>query len=100
MKSFVSKLKERIVLLENNSDIENMTSKRYKEALSTRAYIRILKSDEMSELCEVILPKLPVNLKLNITGIKWYENEYSINTLFSEYKNRFIKGKFIRYLCH
>ncbi len=98
MKSFISKLKEKIILLENNYDMKNMASKRYKETLHTRGYVRILKSDELNEICEVIIPKPPVNLKLNISGMKWKEKEYAINTLFSEYKDRFIKGNFIRYL--
>lgn len=98
MKNFVSKLKEKIILLENNQNIENTTTERYKEVLHTRGYIRILKSDEQNEICEIIIPKPPVNLKLNITGIRWNGNEYAINALFSEYKDRFIKGNFIRYL--
>ena len=98
MKSFTSKLKEKIILLENNHDMENMTSERYKEVLQTREYVRVLKSDELNELCEVIIPKPPINLKLNVNGMKWKEKEYAINTLFSEYKDRFIKGNFIRYL--
>jgi len=98
MKNFVSKLKEKLILLENNNDIKNTTIEKYKESLHTRGYVRILKSDEQNEICEVIIPKIPVNLKLNITGIRWKENDYAINTLFSEYKDRFIKGNFIRYL--
>ncbi len=98
MKSFISKLKEKIILLENNHDVENMTSKKYKEVLHTRGYVRILKSDELNEVCEVIIQKPPVSLKLNIVGVKWKEKEYAINTLFSEYKDRFIRGNFIRYL--
>ena len=98
MKSFVSQLKEKVILLEHNKDTSKTTMERYREVLHTRGFVRILKSDDTSEVYEIIIPKPPVGLKLQITGVKWKEKEYSSNSIFTEYKDKFLKGTIVRYL--
>ena len=97
MKNITSKLRERITLLTPNLNIASTTAAKYTEALKTRAYIRILKSDALEELYEVIMPKPPFYLKLSIIGFKWNEKEYFCNTILSDYKERFLIGKFTHY---
>ena len=98
MKSILYKLTDKITLLENTEEISGTEVPKYRELINTRGVLRLLKSDNLTETFELITLKLPAKLKNSqISGVKWRNKEYACDSDFSEYKERFIKGRVIRH---
>ena len=90
MKSILSELSEKIILQKTNDSTNNTTEKMFEEVLHVRASIKAL---FLPNLYQIVILQLPTKFKnLNITGIKWNEEEYKCIANFVNYKGNFLKG--------
>lgn len=90
MKSIISTLTEKVMLLKNSTGKGNTTVDRFDKVYKARASIRAVNHD----LFEVIIPRPPAKLKnAPISAIEWNDAEYVCVSPISEHKRKFLKGK-------
>lgn len=90
MKSTISTLTEKITLLKDSTDTGNTTVSRFEEVVKNRASIRPINS----KLFEVVMLKPPAKFKeVQFSAIRRNNADYIYNSPFSEYKEKFVKGK-------
>ncbi|MDR3031161.1 MAG: hypothetical protein LBU35_02125 [Holosporales bacterium] len=99
MKNIMSKLTEKITLLENNDNLDGTTIARFKDSLEARAAITaIFNSNDLStNMFEVIILNPPPGFgKVNFSGLKWRDEIYTYKTPFKLLKDKFLKGIIVK----
>lgn len=92
-KNITNMLRERVTLLEVNSDnkLAATTVCRFRNIVKARAFIRPINGQEPG-VYEIIIPMLSILQSKMFSGIRWADIEYECTTEFKEYGDRYLRG--------